>query len=244
MDQDRRSIQSGSQSSKGYEESRDLVMRVTTRVRFDRNYNVIEEDTYDYVGPVDACKKGREDVENAAKTQGQLASTAQGWATDNRNATTPFAKSLIPGGNGDLSPYVKAQLDKQKSDIAKTYGDIAQTGMKAATARGFGSAPSGNIASIYNTAGRNAGEAERSAYADAQDKTATLGLQGINYLDPNKPLSEATGASTAQANSGALRNKMGSGFSDVLGGLSGIVGLGRRAFGLDKPANTTGPSWT
>lgn len=217
-------------------------MRVTTRAVWNSIEDFIADkppviwEGYDYVGPVASLKKGRENVEEAAKTQGKLASTAQGWANENRDATLGFNKSLIPGQNGDLSPYVKAQLDKQKSDIAKTYGDIASTGMKAATARGFGSAPSGNIASIYNTAGRNAGEAERSAYADAQNKTLEAGITGSQLLDPNKPLNEATGASSAEAQSGALRNKMGSGFSDVLGGLSGIVGLGTAALGLPGAA--------
>lgn len=174
---------------------------------------------------VSGGKKGRDIVEKAGNQANQLSSTASDWAKSNRAATTPFAKSLIPGDNGALSPYVKAQLDKQKSDIAKTYGDIAATGTRAATARGFGSGPGGNVASIYNTAGRNAGEAERDAYANAQNKTLAAGIEGINYLDPNKPLSEATGATSAAADAGYKRGQMGSGFSDVLGGLGGIAGL-------------------
>lgn len=207
-------------------------MRVYTKTRYDRDYNIVEEVFYEYDGPVALAKKGRETVEDAAKKSGKLADTAQGWATENRAATTPFNKSLIPSASGELSPYVKAQLDKQKSDIAKTYGDIAQTGMRAAASRGFGSAPGGNIASIYNTAGRNAGEAERSAYADAQNRTAQLGLAGSELLDPNKPLQEATGATGQEGELGVARGKMGSGFSDVLGGLGGLVNLGTSVLGL------------
>lgn len=177
-------------------------------------------------------KKGREDVENAAKTQGQLASTAQGWANQNRAATQPFATSLLPGANGQLSPYVTQQLAMQKRNIAKTYGDLASQGTKAAAAQGFGSAPSGTVASIYNTANRNAGEAETDAYANAQNNTLGAGLAGLNYLDPNKPLQAATGAASGEAAAGEARGKMGSGFSDVLGGLSGLVNLGTSALGL------------
>jgi|SRR6185369_1677431 len=181
---------------------------------------------------VSGGKKGRETVEDAAKKSGKLADTATQWATENRNDTQPFNKSLIPDAGGGLSPYVKAQLDKQKSDIAKTYGDIASTGMKAATARGFGSAPSGNVASIYNTAGRNAGEAERDAYADAQNRTLQAGITGSQLLDPNKPLQEASNATGQEGQLGVERGKMGSGFSDVVNGIGGVVGLGKSFLGL------------
>lgn len=198
---------------------------------------------YEYAGPVALAKKGRDVVDKAGKNANDLTDTATQYAKENRakqlgyaDTIDPFAKSTVPTTPGALSPYVKGQYDMQKRQIAKDYGDTAAVGLKSLQARGMGGAPSGLAASLYNTAGRNAGEAETNALADAQNRTLGAGLQGVGILqnqeqvfDPNKSVQTALEGTNAATNAGVARSKMGSTLGDIG---AGIAGVGQIATGL------------
>lgn len=202
-------------------------------------FAVIHEESFEYDGPVAEAKKGREATTQAANGANDAANQASHYAGVDRQSqmaykgqSDPFAASLLPGANGALSSYSAAQLGQDKRNIAKTYGDISSVGLKSLAARGMGSAPTGMQASLINSAGRNAGEAQTNAYENAQKNTLNQGLAGLQYsqgqqqlYDPTKSLqTDIAGRSTA-ANAGALRNKMGSGFGDVMNGIGGLASI-------------------
>lgn len=221
-------------------------MRVYQTLTVDMNkpigngrFEVVFEDSFEHIGDVAECKKGREAMDTAAAGANNAGAQAtdiskqnQGIQTGYRNQSDPFGKSLLPSANGSLSPYAAAQLGQQKRDIGKTYGDIAQVGIRGLGARGMGNAPTGMASSLYNTAGRNAGEAETNAYSDAMKNTLNQGLAGLQYsqgqqglYDPLNAIKTSTGAYGAGAEAGSLRNKAGSLMSDIGGGLSGLAGI-------------------
>jgi hypothetical protein len=202
-------------------------------------FAVIHEDPFEYDGPVAEMKKGRPQTTEAAQGANDTANRENAIASTDRQAqmaykakADPFAASLLPGANGALSPYAAAQLGQQKRNIGKTYGDIAQVGLKGLAARGMGSAPTGMQASLINTAGRNAGEANTNAYEDAQKNTLNQGLAGLQYsqgqqqlYDPTKSLATSIQARNVAANAGKLRNGMGSGLGDLGAGLGAFAGF-------------------
>lgn len=219
-------------------------MRVYSKITWDMNqsigdgrFAVLYEESYEYNGPVAEAKKGREATTQAANGANDAANSASKIAgvdrqaqMDYKNSSDPFAKSLLPGANGALSPYSAAQLGQDKKNIAKTYGDVSSVGLRALAARGMGSAPTGTQSSIINTAGRNAGEANTNAYENAQKNTLNQGLAGLQFsqgqqglYDPNKSLQTSIQGRGVAANAGALRNKMGSGLGDVASGVGALA---------------------
>lgn len=193
-----------------------------------------------YDGPVAKCKKGREGADKAtagANELGQRASNLskadvgiqKGYAAD----ADPFAKSLIPKGDGSLSPYAAGQYEQNKRQIGKTYADTAAVGLKGIAARGMGGSPTGLASSVYNTAGRNAGEADTNAYADAMKNTLGQGLEGIKYFqgqqelyDPTRAIAAGTGAYGTAGSVAAQRNKMGSTLGDIGQGIGTAAAIG------------------
>jgi hypothetical protein len=169
----------------------------------------------------------------AASTGNAYAGKQAGYA----NAGDKFASSLLPASNGALSPYVKAQLAQQKNDIDKTYQSQSEANIRGLAQRGMGGAPTGLRASITNTAGQQAGQAENQAYANAMNNTAGLGLQGVNYMqnqeqifDPLKAqqveaalINSGANAYSTGANAGYDRTKEGSLAGDIFSGLSNLA---------------------
>lgn len=200
---------------------------------------VLAEDSFEYDGIVDLCKKGREQADTASKGANELGQRAdniskadvpiqKGYAA----AGDPFAKSLIPAANGALSPYAAAQYEQNKRNIAKTYGDTAAVGLRGIAMRGMGGAPTGLQASIANTAGRNAGEADTNAYENAQQSTLGGGLKGLDYLqgeqqifDPTRAIAAGTGAYGTAGQVASLRSKMGSTLGDIGQGIGTVAGI-------------------
>lgn len=134
----------------------------------------------------------------AAGTAGALANTYTGKQAGYASAADPFAKSLIPGANGALSPYAQAQFNQAKNNIDKTYQGQAQASLRGAAARGMGG-PTGLDASIANTAGQNEGAATTNAYQQAQQGTLGAGLQGVNYLQNQQQIYNPVNALGAQS---------------------------------------------
>lgn len=216
-------------------------MIVTHFAEYDRHGKLVRwmGDPY-YDGPVAECKKGREAAASAAGNANKLSGMATNIAHNDVGkqdayaaSADPFAKSLVPGTNGALSPYAASQYEQDKRNIAKNYGDVSAVGIRNAGIRGMGGAPTGLSSSITNTAGRNAGEADTNAYNTAQQTTLGAGLKGIDFLqgqegiyDPIRAIGAGTGAAGTAAEAAAARNKMGSGLGDAMsagGALAGIA---------------------
>lgn len=209
-----------------------------TKPTGDGRFAILNEESFEYSGPIEEAKKGRAQAEEAASGANDTANSATHMADVDRSSqmaykkqSDPFAASLTPGADGSLSPYASAQFGQQKRNIAKTYGDVAQTGLRGLAARGMGSAPTGMQSSIINTAGRNAGEADTNAYEDAQKNTLNQGLAGLQYsqgqqqlYDPTKLLQTSISGRGTAANAAGIRNKMGSGLGDVASGLGAFAG--------------------
>lgn len=228
-------------------------MRVTTLAVYDSTGALVHWEGYEYEGPVAECKKGREVVDQAGKnslaTSGvatDVAKQARGIAdkdqalqTGYRDKSDAAANDLLTvPQNGGLNPALARAFEQEKTQIGRAYNDTAGAAMRGIAARGMGVAPSGIEASIRNTAGRNADEAETTAYGDLLSKQLGLGVQGIERgdqqqqtYDPNKPLATtvsglnaSTNANEAATSAGEKRGKMGSKLGDIFSGISRVAG--------------------
>lgn len=161
----------------------------------------------------------------AAGTAAGIATKNAGIQADANDSATPFAKSLIPGANGSLSPYAQAQYTQAKDNIDKTYQSSAQAQLRGAAARGMGG-PTGQTASIANTATQGEGAADTNAYQQAQQNTLGSGLQGVNYLQNQEQIFNPL---TALSTEGGLIN---SGTGAYNGGVAGGKAISSEPSGL------------
>src|SRR5712664_570071 len=129
-------------------------------------------DGYEYSGPVELLKKGRETMEqnaaadqatakqNRAQSQEAYGKT-QGLLNENIGSSTP----------GTLTPAATAQLASDRDQIANTYNGIRQTAFRTMGQRGFGSAPSGFGQTATNAAYLGQATTDTGAYRTAQERT-------------------------------------------------------------------------
>ena len=214
-------------------------MRVYTRAVYDiESGALIAYESYNYDGPVEHLggKQGRGSLQTAQTGATNVGSTAQNLAGQNTNlqsgyrgAADPFAESLIPK-NGGLSPYAASQYAAEKNQIAKTYADAAQTGLRQLGNRGL--AAPGSSASIVNTADQAKGAADTAAYQNAMQNTLGQGLEGIRYMqgqqqlyNPNEYLQTANNSYGVLSGVGQAQNQMGSPLSAIGQGLSTFASM-------------------
>lgn len=211
-------------------------MFITTKIAWDMNTGeVLEHEGYEYSGPVAECKKGRKEATGAANVGLNTAARAGNIAAENRGIQRGYRQQgdvaatdlLGTTLKGQLSPGVARQLEQEKRGIGKAYGDVAQVGLRGLAARGMGGAPTGYQASLINTAGRGAGEAETSAIDEAYKNQLGLGLEGLKYVtgqqeqyDPLRALQVRTGAAGQAAQAAGIRSQMGSKLGDIGKGLT------------------------
>lgn len=218
-------------------------MLITTKLILDSmTGKVLDWRGHEYVGPVEEAKKGSDSAKQAAQGQAAVAGSAQDLSKSNqatqtgaRQTVDPFAKSLIPGSNGSLSPYAQAQYQQAKSQNAMDAQNQRQVGAKAMGLRGMNNSP-GALSSVLNTAGQNQNMADTRAYQNAQQATLGQGLDAMGYYtnqqqiyDPNKPLQTATGAYSGEANAAQVMNQSPTLAGDI--GM-GLMGLGSTAGSL------------
>lgn len=213
-------------------------MRITTLAVFDSSGALIQWEGYEYAGPVAEAKKGRETVDQAGKNQLALGKQAGDIATQDqaiqggyrKDADTAAGNLLTVPTNGGLNPALARQFEEEKRQIGRTYNDTAEAGIRGIAQRGMGVAPTGLEASLRNTAGRNADEAETSAYSDLLGKQLGLGVKGVErqdqqqqVYDPTRPIGAAVGANTGAVDAGKTRNKMGSKLGDIFSGIGQVA---------------------
>lgn len=158
--------------------------------------------------------------EAALAAQRQTEQYRQAEAIAKMRETTP----------GQLSPYAKAEYASDLERIVRTYRNLRESGMAAATQRGLGRSPSG-LASIANTSTRLQGEAETDAYRRAlastgEDQWRLLGYRTgqTQFFDP----AQRRGLTTGLAQTSLQMNPASDPWSkiaQIVGAASGIGGM-------------------
>lgn len=229
-------------------------MRINTRVVIDIETGEVEaRESFEYRGPLElANSSGRSAAETATgnllgqnKFAGDVIGSWWNPFQKARTAVSNFGQSLIPNKSGALSPYAQAAYEQQKRNIERNAADATGAGLRTVAQRGFGTGPSGEIASIVNTGNRNAGEAETNAYEDAMGRTVGEGTTGAGLMQNEQQLANpmtaanlAVNANSAAAGAAAARHGMGSTLGDIGSGIQQLgstfanVGTGYKAFGF------------
>jgi hypothetical protein len=227
-------------------------MQITTRAAytsiddFINNATPILWEGFEYSGPVAELKKGRGELQGAAKAGQQSTKSAlniagqdTGIQTGYRNTGDQIAKSET-NTQGGLSPLVAKQLANEQGLIGKSYSDASRAADRGLAMRGMGVAPSGLTSSIKNTAINNAGTAQTGAVGNAFGTQNQLNNGVLNYevgqqslYDPLRALhaaNEGVGATTGAAGTlnkaGSTLGDIGSGVGSLLGAASSVAGLG------------------
>lgn len=215
-----------------------MKRRISTFVRFEWNgsrYIPVEAEGFDYDGPVEEAKKGRESEEAAAKAAQDKAKKDEGTQDAARATAEPFAKSLLPNGDGSLSPYVKAQYANDLLNIHGTYGNAMRVGLRTLAQRGLGQAPTGAESSLINTQREGEAGADNDAYTNAENRTLSGGLEGLKYYqgqqinyDPNKDTQTQADAAYKRSQMGSTLGDIGSGISTLANAASTVMsGMGK-----------------
>lgn len=131
------------------------------------------------------------------------------------NAVSNFGQSLVPAKNGELSPYAQAAYEQEKRNIDRNAADAVGTGIRTLASRGLGTGPSGELSSLVNSTGREAGAEKTNAYENAMQETPGLGLQGAGLMEneqqlanPLAPMGIGINAATNAANAGIGKASM------------------------------------
>lgn len=200
-------------------------MRITTKIQWDSLDDFLTNrpprvhEYVDYDGPVVLLKKGRETQEKIGDTALRNAGEDRSIQQGARAQADPFAASLMATKPGELSPYAKEQYGSQVRNINDTYGNNLRTGFKALAYRGMGG-PTGEMASVLNTAGRNRDFATTEAYNQAMQNTYGQGLQGLNYFAGQQQLYDPNRALGTSSEAAYRRGQMGSTMGDIGAGVS------------------------
>lgn len=120
-------------------------MRVTTKIVFDIDGNVVEHEFYEYSGPVALCDRAAQNAaKKAAATAGDVAGTEESAATNERAELTPFYRSemtaqhgFTPGQTQELLNYAGAGTG---GSGATATGEAASEAARTRNTSGFSSA--------------------------------------------------------------------------------------------------------
>lgn len=180
-------------------------------------------DGWDYGGPVMECKKGREVMEQNMKADQAAAAQQRANEQAQYGTATKLEGEEVAGTTpGSLSPAATARLASDRDQIANTYNGIRQTAFRTMGQRGFGSAPSGFTAAAGNAADLGEATQDTAAYRNAQQETQrerehAMGTATTLSGQQGSLGNQASGESTSAA---VARNKAGSTFGDIMGGVA------------------------
>lgn len=203
-------------------------MFIATKIWFDpETFLPVVWDGWEYEGPVNLAKKGRETAADLTSELQGLSKTLTGNGQTSYNAAQGILGEGIGSSKpGSLTPAATAQLASDNDNIARTYGTMRQTAAATAGQRGYGSAPSGFEKTTENGISNAEAGAQTGAYRNAQENTQNernLALSGETALSGQQTgagLSAAGGALTGAVD----QNKMGSTAGDILQGAAGFTG--------------------
>lgn len=205
-------------------------------------YTTLLDVSYDYSGPVDECKKGRGQMEANMKADADAAAANRAKSNEQYSKVNTLENEEMASTTpGSLSPAAIARLASDRDNISRTYNGIRQTAFRTLGQRGFGSAPSGFGLAAENGTDLGQAQNETAAYRQAQLNTenqrehamgTAAGLTGTEGSLGNSASGESTSAAVA-------RNKAGSTFGDVMGGIGDIAGIAFPALGAAKTLGKT-----
>lgn len=202
-------------------------MRVYTKLVFELNdtgMDLVSSSYYEYHGPVEECKKGREQQEqlirqNMAQQQAEYARRGQ-----QLGIADPTLRSWESMDANQLSPAAAAQLAADRDNISRTYRQNREAVYRSLADRGL-TAPSGLGQVQLNAVERGEDDALTDSYRNALGETQRLKEAALNAR-----LGLASDAGGQAVNSGNLastaaarRAEMGSGIGDVVGGIANVA---------------------
>ena len=171
-------------------------MRVTTRITFDFDGNVLEHEYFEYSGPVAKCDRAAQSqASNAANTATNVAGQEESNANNAQAALTPFYRSEMdaqhgfnPGQTQELLNYAGAGAGG--SGAAAT-GEAASTAARTRNTSGFSSALDQNARNRAQEMGTiNAGVGEQDVMgAKALNQEGAKGMSGLYDTDTSAMLS-------------------------------------------------------
>lgn len=201
-------------------------MKITTRAVYDKDWNLIEEESYEYGGPVAMLGGGpSESQKQAAAAQAQnsaaelaAAQQEQQRQTDAYNSVKPFATKLMTEGD----PSFGSQADYAGGNAAKSFAPA-----RAALTRqlsSIGSLPSGFKTGAMADLNEKEAQMQDGNLAQVQQNQLQTKLQGANIINgfqstynPAQMYGTSNGANTSILNAPLTSP----GAAGILGGLAG-----------------------
>lgn len=206
-----------------------------------------------YSGPLAVCKKGRGGLTQNQNTANGMASQAAGLANSDAGIQTGYRSkgdalmNSMTSTNGGLSSGLSKQLANEQGQTGQAYQRVAQAGLRGMAARGMGGAPTGQAASIANTAGNQTAQAQTGEIGNAFGQQQQLNLAGANYdqgaqqlYNPLNAIQAGSGAVNAATGAGQAVNKAGSTMGDIASGLGTLGSLGSSIVGMGGLSNIGG----
>jgi len=200
-----------------------LILYTRWKIRDDGSFVVVKEISQEYGGVWEECKKGRETLEQNMKADQEMAKSARERSAQQYGTVRGLQEEMTGSSTpGSLTPAATAQLAADRDNIARTYNGMRQTAFRTLGQRGVGSAPSGFGLAEQNALNVGQEGSETGAYRNAQVQTQN---------QRNRVLSSAEGQTGTQGNLGntasgestsaaVARNKAGSTFGDIMGGIA------------------------
>src|SRR3990172_3662154 len=148
-------------------------MRIYTSITWNIETGaVLAHDFYEYVGPVEECKKGRGEQKDIMRSQ--LAEVKREAAEKWRQLglAEPTIQELeSETGPGRISRYAAAQMAAERDDIARQFAGLHATAIRSLGARGLAPDRSGLAHTSMNALARGESEAETGSFRPALRNT-------------------------------------------------------------------------
>jgi len=197
-------------------------MRVTTRIVWDIEGNVLEHEWHDYSGPLELCdRSATSEAQNAESTAGGVASQEGSNAANERSQLTPFYKSEMnakhtfdPSQLGEMLNYAGSATG---GTGASAMGEAASQDARTRNTSGFSSALDQNARDRAATMSRaNLGVGNEDIMgAKALNQEGAEGMAGLYGVDTGAQL-KAMGIQSQDINDQIQAGKSGW-FQNLLG---------------------------
>jgi hypothetical protein len=192
---------------------------------------------YEYSGPVALAGGGKS---SARRTQEQIMREQQDLARQEsaqRQRQLGLAEPIVSElesetGPGRISRYAAAQLAQENDQIANTFAGLRKTAIRSLGARGLSSDRSGLARTSMNALGEQENAAGTDAFRNALANTLNQRMAALNWRMGQRTEAgqESRGQYEGSSSAAARRAEMGSGFGDVMGGITQAAGIASDLF--------------
>ena len=213
-------------------------MKITTERTIDLvTGETLSHSWYEYNGPLALAGGGKS---SARRTQEQIMREQQALAqreSAQRERQLGLAEPIVSElesetGPGRISRYAAAQLAQENDQIANTFAGLRRTAMRSLGARGLAPDRSGLARTSINALGEQENAAGTDAFRNALANTLNQRMAALNWRTGQRTEAgqESRGQYEGSSSAAARRSQMGSGFGDVLGGISQVAGIASDLF--------------